>query len=194
MVETSQNSKQKRNKIILFVVIGLSVFCLVVCGVAYISLRQAAANIVKMDPEEGKNLASQITDYDLPSGYKEIGGTTLFGLVTAAISDEKNDQNTIWLVQAPSDNLPTPEKFLRDGIAYQSNNPITWTAEDVEVYMIRGEKTSITIYKGIAQDNQMYYAWTGNFKGKGGPALIVIVGPAEAWNENVAETFINSMR
>lgn len=194
MTETNQNAKQKRNKIILIVVIGLIALCLIVCGISYFGLRKAVSGMVQMDPEQGKNLATQITDYDLPKGYKEMGGTSLAGVITAAISDEQNDKNTIWLLQAPSDNLPAPEKFLRDAIAYQSNNPITWTKENVRIYTIRGEKTSITIFNGTTQDNQSYRAWAGKFTGKGGPALIVIVTPAETWDESVAENFINSMR
>jgi hypothetical protein len=193
MTETNQNSKQKRNKIILIVVIGLIALCLIVCGVGYFSLRKAVTNMVKVDPEQARSIANQISDYDLPSGYKEMSGTTILGVLTAAITDE-NEKNTIWLVQAPSDNLPAPEKFLRDAIAYQSNNPITWAAEDVKIFTIRGEKTSITIYTGVTQDNQKYHAWAGKFIGKGGPALIVIVGPDETWDESMAETFINSMR
>jgi len=194
MTEINQNAKQKQNKIILIIVIGLITLSLIVCGVAYFGLRKAVSNVVQMDPEQGKNLAIQITDYDLPDGYIEMGGATMVGVTTVAISDEQNDKNTIWLSQAPSNNLPAPEKFLQDAIVYQRNNPITWTSEDVRIYTIRGEKTSIAIYSGVTQDNLKYRAWAGKFIGKGGPALIVIVAPDETWDESVAENFINSMR
>ncbi len=190
---TNQNSKQKRNKIILSIVVGLIVLCLIICGVAYFGLQKTVSNMVQVDPEEGKKLAMQITDYDLPEGYKEMGGSTIMGVVTTAIADEENENNAIWLLQAPSDSLPTPEKFLRDAIAYQRNNPITWTQEDVKIYTIRGEKTAVTIYSGTTQDQQTYRAWAAKLTGKGGPALIVIVAPTETWNESVAEKFIVSM-
>jgi hypothetical protein len=195
MTESNQNpkQKQKRNKIIIIVVLGFVALCLIVCGAAYFSMRRAVTDIAKVDPEQAKNLAIQITDYDLPSGYKEFAGSTMLGVVTAIITD-KNELNTIFLVQAPSDNLPAPEKILRDTIAYQRNNPIVWTAEDVRIYTVRSEKISIKIYTGVTQDDLKYHAWAGKFKGKGGPALIVIVGPDETWDENMAEAFINSMR
>ncbi len=193
MIETNQNPNQKRNKIILIVVIGLIALCLIVCGVAYFSLRQTVTNMVEVDPEKAKSLATQITDYDLPTGYKEMVGTSTFGLITVAIMDEA-EKNTIWLLQSESGGLPDPEKFLQDGVAYQSNNPITWTSNDIQIYTIRDKESSITKYDGITQDGKEYHAWAGKFTGKGGNAIIVIVGPDETWDENMAETFINSMR
>jgi hypothetical protein len=171
MVETNPNPKQKRNKVILIIVLGFLVICVIICVVGYFSLRKSMANVIKVDPIQAKNIATQITDYELPNGYKEMAGTSVFGLLTAEISDEYN-KNTIWLVQAPSDGLPDPEKFLRNAIAYQKNNPINWTANDMKIFVIRNTKSSITSYSGITQDGKTYHAWAGKFIGKAGPGQL----------------------
>lgn len=191
MIETTPNPHQKRNKIILISILVFVVLCIIVCVVAYFGLQRAVTDMVKLDPEQARNTIVQITDYNLPPGYKEMAGTNIFGILTTAISDDKN---TIWLVQAPTDSLPTPEKFLQDAIAYQKDTPITWTAQDIKIYTIRAQKSSITIYQGVTKNNQKYRAWAGKFVGKGGPALIVVVGPQETWDESAAEAFIRSMR
>ena len=191
MTDVNQNPKQKRNKIILIVVV-IVVVCLVACGVAYFALRNAVTNAVQLDPAKIKSYASQITDYDLPVGYKEEGGTSTFGVISVIISDASR-QNMIYLIQAPN-NSTDPDNFLRTVVAYQKNNPITWTSIDAKVYAIRGTKSPITIYDGIAQNGQKYRAWIGKFTGRGGQAFIIIVGPSATWKDSVAEAFLDSMK
>lgn len=190
---TEVTSKQKRNRIILIVVLVFIVLCAVTCGVAYFALEKAIANTMKVEPEQAKNLATQIADYDIPAGYKEVMGSSTFGLTMAAIADS-TEKNMIWLIQSPSNRLPDPENFLQKGIAYEQNNPISWKSVDVFIYPIRGEKSSITKYDGTTKDGKRYHSWMGKFMGKGGNALLVIVGPDETWDEKAAEAFIRSMR
>jgi hypothetical protein len=193
MTGITTNPKQSRNKKILIAGIGVIALCLIVCGVAYFGFRGFVNRQVKVDPIEFRNLALQITDYALPRGYKEMGGSTLLGIVTAVITDE-TETNMIWLMQTPIGSLPDPQDYLQDAIASQYSNPVTWTAEDIQIYIVRGEKSSVTLYRGVAEDGKNYRAWAGKFAGKGGPAIFVIVGPQETWDEGVAETFIQSMR
>ncbi len=87
-----------------------------------------------------------------------------------------------------------PDTFLQRAITYERSNPITWTAVDVQVTTIRGEQSSITKYIGTARDGAQYQAWTGQFTGKGGPAMLAIVGAAGSWDETLAADFIASLR
>jgi len=193
-VRAGQHIQRKRNRIILIALVSLVAVCVVTCSVFKYGLRRAFADVVQIDSQQGRELAQQITDYDLPVGYQEVGGTAMLGIVTVMFFDEEHVRNAIWLVQTPHDSAPVAEQFLRDGIVYEADNPITWEAEDVESYTIRGKKTAITAYRGVTQDQQRYHAWAGNFEGKGGSALVVIVAPEETWDEDIAKAFINSMR
>ena len=194
MGESSQQLNHNQKKPSIFVALGFSLFCFLTLGVVYSYGRRAFTDIIKLNPQDGRILANQITDYDVPAGYTELGGVSILGIVMANIVEEENHKNAIWLVQAPNDNLPSPENFLRDMNAYPRNNAITWTTEDSKTYRVRDELREIRTYTGITQDNQNYRAWVGRFTGKGGPAFIVIVAQTEDWNDNLAESFINSMR
>ncbi len=190
---SAEKPNQNRNKLILAGVLGLIVLCFATCAAGYFVFQRSILNTFKIDPAQAKDLARQITDYDLPVGYQEAMGSSTFGITMATLSD-KNADNMIWLVQTQANRLPDAESFLSSGMKYEQNNPITWKSADVKVFTIRGEKSSITQYDGTAKDGKQYHSWAGKFKAKGGSGLLVIVGPDETWDETAAEAFIRSMR
>lgn len=152
-VRAGQHIQRKRNRIILIALVSLVAVCVVTCSVFKYGLRRAFADVVQIDSQQGRELAQQITDYDLPVGYQEVGGTAMLGIVTVMFFDEEHVRNAIWLVQTPHDSAPVAEQFLRDGIVYEADNPITWEAEDVEIYTIRGKKQRLQLIEVLLKIN-----------------------------------------
>lgn len=198
MIETTganPNLKPRQDKIRIIVIAVVIVFilCLITCGVVYFGLRKAASNVINTDPELTQNLASQITDYDLPAGYKELLGIELAGVITVGFINETTG-DVIYLAQSPLEGSLGIEDFLQKMSDSNRANPVTWTPAEVKTYPIRGEDAAITIYHGAAQDGQEYIAWGGRFTGGGGEAIVVMYGPAETWEDSRVEDFISSLR
>jgi hypothetical protein len=60
---------------------------------------------------------------------------------------------------------------------------------------IRGEQTTLSISEGTNDQGVSYRMANAKFQGNGqGPALFMIVEPAEQWDSQVVEDFIASIR
>jgi hypothetical protein len=194
MTDTTPNPPHRNNKKIILIVIGvIFVLCIISCGVAYFSLRGSLRHMVQTTPGQTKAIASQIADFDLPDGYHDVAGTTIFGIQEAIYTD-KTEKNYIMLIQSPSSGGIEPENILTQALAKQKGNSTTWTQEDIQIFTIRGEKSSVTIFSGVDKDGVKYHAWTGKFPGKSGTALFIIEGLDATLDAKVAEDFIKSLR
>ena len=60
---------------------------------------------------------------------------------------------------------------------------------------IRGQETTLSISEGTNEQGVMYRMANAKFQGDGeGPALFLIVGPADQWDVQLAEEFITSIQ
>jgi hypothetical protein len=195
MTEIGTNPAPKSNKTrIILIAAGIFVLlCAVVCAVIFFVARKAATELVKMDPGEAENLASKITDYELPSGFEAAVGTEIANIIMVGFINETTE-STIFLAQSPVQGSLSTEEMLSKIGGPNNNNPISWTPIDVRQYTIRGEESSIAVYEGTRQDGEEYTAWGGKFNGKGGEALVLIYSSAAEWDDSLAENFINSLR
>ncbi len=191
MTSVKRQSTSVITKLLLVILAGSVVICLTTWGAAFLIIRQIINQTrIAYEPEEAAKIAQEITDYDLPPGYHETVGSSAFGMVNLMLTGQ-DSTSTIWIIQSPKYGTIGPDMFLR---AYQTNYQINWETVDAKLVTVRGEKTSLTIFQGYSTDNQLYHAWVGSFKGRKGPAALIIFGPDETWDQAIAEDFINSMR
>jgi hypothetical protein len=64
----------------------------------------------------------------------------------------------------------------------------------VEEKTIRGEETQVAIYEGTDTNGIVLRQVITSFPGKDGTAMLMIMGPAELWDQDMIDAFIESIR
>jgi hypothetical protein len=162
-------------------------------------LVQFADNSTTEDPQEVAQIASEISDFDVPAGFD-----TQYGMKISTFSmvqyTTRNEENYIFLTQFPAGTSINVDEMMRQ-IKNSSRNPNSrWYNVDTELVekrpvTIRGEETTISISEGTSDQGELYRMADAIFQGRGeGPTLLMIVGPADQWNNALIEDFIASIR
>lgn len=151
------------------------------------------------DPQEVAQIASEIAAFDVPEGF-----STQYGMKISTFSlvqySTRNEENYIFLTQFPADTSINVDEMMRQ-IKSSSRNPDShWYNVDTEIIekrpiTIRGEVTSLSISEGTSDQGELYRMANATFQGRGeGPALLMIVGPADQWDAKTVDDFIASIR
>lgn len=162
-------------------------------------LVQFADNSTTEDPQEVAQIASEISDFDVPAGFD-----TQYGMKISTFSmvqyTTRNEENYIFLTQFPAGTSINVDEMMRQ-IKNSSRNPNSrWYNVDTELVekrpvTIRGEETTLSISEGTSDQGELYRMADAIFQGRGeGPTLLMIVGPADQWNNALIEDFIASIR
>lgn len=193
-------------KTILIVLGSLLLVC--GCGAAVIlatgawsigELVQWADQNTTEDPQEVAQIASEIADFEVPEGFTKQYGMKIatFSMVQYMTSGE---DTFIFVTQFPAGTSINPDEMMRE-IQNNSRNPnSTWYNNDTRIVeqkpvTVRGEETTLSISEGTNEQGVLYRMANAKFDGKGeGPALVMIVGPAEAWDTELVEDFIASIQ
>ncbi len=165
---------------------------LVLCCCALIGVTLSVKQSVATDPKEAASVANQISDFEIPAGYR-IHNTIALLMTTTAFIADKHGQNAIWLAQVSMGNGVDPDSYLLHSISVGKYKDVTWEVVETKPVTIRGEDTTLTVYSGTGPNNQKYHAWTASFTGKGGKAVLVILEPEEDWDEAAMQAFVASM-
>jgi hypothetical protein len=64
---------------------------------------------------------------------------------------------------------------------------------EVENRIIRGEEVEVTTYEGSDRSGDVVRQLITSFPGKDGIAMLMIMGPAQGWDEQVIDDFIASI-
>ena len=196
----------KTTKTILIVLGSLLVVC--ACGAAILvgtglwsfgKVVEFADNSTTENPQEVAQIASGIADFSLPEGY-----TTQYGIKIASFSmvqyTTRNEESYIFLTQFPAGTSINPDDMMRQ-VRDNSRNPNRpWYNTDTHLVeqkpvTISGEETILSISEGTNDQGEMYRLANAKFQGNGeGPALLMIVGPADQWDTTMVEDFIASIR
>jgi hypothetical protein len=86
-------------------------------------------------------------------------------------------------------------------IQNNSRNPnSTWYNNDTHIVeekpvTIRGEETTLSISEGTSEQGVLYRLANAKFQGNGeGPAVFMIVGPADEWDSQLVEDLLASIQ
>lgn len=196
----------KTTKTILIILGALLFIC--ACGAAVVLATGArsVAEIVKWadqntteDPQEVAKIASEIADYEIPESL-----TRQYGIKFATFSMvqymNSSEDMFLFVTQFPAGTSINPDEMMRE-IRNNSRNPNSpWYNTDTELVeqrkvTIRGEKTTLSISEGTNEQGETYRIANAKFKGNGaGPALFMIVAPADQWDDELLQDFIASIQ
>jgi len=203
MTTTEANNKNK-NK---WIWIGLGAAVLFCCGtvlVAGLVFWQAGKKIqegVSADPEAAAEAAHKIIDYDLPEGYQEQMAMEIvfysFVVIAPEGSSGMSNGPVFMLAQFQSGmvNQEQMEQQLRQSLEQQSSHPgLSMELVKMEEQTIRGEQTQVATYEGTDENGNVLRQVITSFPGKDGTAMLMIMGPAELWDQDLIDAFIESIR
>ena len=186
--------------------IGLGAAVLFCCGavlVAGLVFWQAGKKLqegMKTDPEAAAEAAHQIADYDLPEGYQEQVAMDImfysFVMIGPKAPSGSVNGPVFMLAQFQAGvNQEQMEEQLRQSLEQQAGNRgLNMSLVSVEEKTIRGEETQVATYEGSDENGFVMRQVITSFPGKDGTAMLMIMGPAELWDQDMVDAFIESIR
>ncbi len=191
-------------KIVLAVVGGLLLLgCLAALAMGALGARFFGQ---AMDPAKAREIALEVTDYELPSGYREMMGFSIMGAKMALIAPEgmvtatgggMPDNLLIMLMQAPAaaaDAADMREQMLQNMGSRFGMGGSDMKQVGTQAAVIRGQSVTLDVSEGATGDGTEVRMLSGVFEGKGGPSLVAIVAPIAAWDQTAVDAFLASMR
>jgi hypothetical protein len=183
-------------KIVVLALVAAFVGCGIIGLLAMFIAARTASNLVK-EGAEAATVAAEIADFDLPEGYEstfavDIGGTKMVTLEDASDSDAP----TIWMIESPRDidDFDT----LANTMASMTGAGTVDTSglEEVErrVVEVRGQAGTVTVREGSSETGGDVKQVQLEFVGKSGPALVLVVGSGENWDQTAIDAFVDSIR
>jgi len=198
------NVDEQGNKNTKWIWIGLgaaALFCLCAVAVAvfmFYKVGQRVKEGINVDPVSASKAAHEIVDYDLPPGYQEQAAMDLmvYKFVIIAPQTANNAGPMIMLAQFNAVGTD-PEQMaeqLRKSFEQQSGNRGTnMKVVEVKKMTIRGSEVSVATYEGTSENGNTLRQLITSFPGKAGTAMLIIMGDAQRWDQNLIDDFIESI-
>jgi hypothetical protein len=201
---TVTQANKNKNKWIWIGLGGALLFCLcavVVAGLVFMRIGQQFREGFKTDPQGASEAAHAIADYELPDGYQEEVAMDFFAysmvVITAdsSTSLSSSSKPIIMLAQFQfATNRKQMEEQMTRSIEQQpSRRGLQLEVVEVKTMTIRGEETEVTLLEGADDSGLVVRQLITTFSGKDGTAMLMIIGPAEHWDQEEVDKFIESI-
>jgi hypothetical protein len=197
------NEGTKKNNRGLWIGLGAAaLFCLCAVLVAVFLFMQLGRQFqqgFKTDPEAASEAAHAIVDYELPSGYQERMAMNFLVYSFVMIGPESPETTTGPLIMlAQFDPMGTSqeqmEQQIRQSFEQQAGRRgMKMELVEVEKLIIRGEEAEVATYEGTDESGAVIRQLITSFPGKDGTAMLMVMGPAEGWDQDVIDDFITSI-
>jgi hypothetical protein len=195
----------KTTKTILIVIAAVVLVCVclgaVVVATGLVSFNIFANQVqenVSENPEVAVRVGAEIADFEVPSGFGSPYSIH-FGDVTLIQYSTDSEKSYLLIAQFPegtSINIKEMLRIIQEGSGNPDSiwyNTDTTLVEEKSVN-IRGQVSTLQISEGTSSGGVVYRVATTQFQGRGGPALLLIGGQLEEWDEDMVEQFVSSIR
>lgn len=181
--------------------IALFLCCVAGLGVTLLGTRLIGRAVIT-DPDRSQAVGREIADYELPPGYKIMFATNVmrFKMVVIGPTTTTSDFLMFILMQFPGGMRVSREEMerqLEQAIARQPGMGMgSADMQDVgqEQVLIKGETVTMTVREGTMENGERLRQMSGIFEGRGGPAMLMITGMVDAWDQAMVDQFIASIR
>ncbi len=187
---------------IIGIVGGLVILCLCICIVGAVGMRMAGPLMQQMatmteDPQEVAQIAKGMVDYQLPHGYHEQFGMSVFGFDMVGFTPDSGSQ-VIMLMQFPEAlglSRADMEQQMEQSLQQQTGQ------EDIQMHVveeldttIRDQRVTMTVREGTNPDGTVFRQMSGVFEGKNGVVLLMIMAEKQHWDQRAVNAFFVSLR
>jgi hypothetical protein len=184
---------------LVLVAIVLFLCCVAGLGMTLLGTRLVGRAFIT-NPDRVRAVGREIADYDVPAGYDEMFAMNVLGMQMVAIGprDAAADTMAIMLAQFPAGvgfSQQEVERQMKQALARQIGlGGANMTVMGQEQVVIRGEPVTLTVREGATENGEPMRQITGLFQGKGGPAMLMVMGEANTWDQAMLDRFIASIR
>jgi hypothetical protein len=203
-IMTVTEANKNNNKRIWIGLGAAALFCLCAVGVAvllFVRIGQQFREGMKTDPQGASQAAHAIADYELPAGYEEKFAMDFFAYAMVMMGPKTSDSPSssgkpmIMLAQFQvATNQQQMEEQMRRSFEQQSGRRgLKMEVVEVRKMTIRGEEVDVTTFEGTDENGFVLRQVLATFPGKDGTALLMIMGPAQAWDKEEVDRFIESI-
>ena len=149
---------------------------------------------INSDSDKISKAASDIADFDLPSGYASEF-TAQLGNYTAVAYNPGDGHSHLYLIQSEKEtDSEKLAQMLTDLVPGSSDPNTRMTVIENRAVTIRGQAATVVVSEGINHEADTYRQITVAFQGKGGPALLVLSEPIERWNQSTVDDLLASIQ
>lgn len=154
----------------------------------------STVEVINDDHQRVTSAASEIADFDLPTGYGADFSARLMGYTVAAFNPG-DGYSHLYLIQSEDEADGEELAQMLDELAPGASDPQTrMTVVEIRPVTVRGQETTLVISEGVNSEGVAYRQAIVVFQGKGGPALLVLSEPVTRWNQETMDAFIASIR
>lgn len=189
----------RNTKIVVGIIAGILGVCCIIAIVAALVLPRMFENFADSvdDPAAAAEVASEIVDYDLPSGYEEQGAMNFLGFRMAFITGP-GEQSMIMLAEFPASLAGDEEQMqqqMRDAFANQTGSQnVNLEFVGTEDVTINGQEVALGTYEGTDDQGNTVRQILGVFETKSGsPGMLMIFGQQDNWDEGGISRFLDSL-
>jgi len=191
-------------KIALVVVVVLLVLCCMGGLGFYFITQRVVSQAVIDDPAKAASLGHEIVDYNLPDGYRELGGMNALVFKMIFIGPKSTNQDSMFMVlmQISAGANMSPEEMQRQmtqamqqqgqGRTMQTHVVGTQTAT------IKGQPVTLTVSEGeVTEGNDagtLFRQVIGVFPAKDGTAMLMAMGKKDTWDQATLDSFLASIK
>lgn len=194
-------------KIILIIVGAVLLVC--GCGAAVVfatgawsigEIIQWADQNTSENPQEVAQFAADIVSFDIPQGFDTHHYGMRLGDFTMVQYMTRDERSILFVTQFPAGTSINPDEMMRQ-IKENSRNPQSpWYNTHTELIeqktiTVRGQETILSISEGTNEQGVLYRVANAKFQGEGaGPALFMLIAPANEFDAQLLDDFIASIR
>ncbi|MEO5886180.1 MAG: hypothetical protein ABIQ77_00820 [Anaerolineales bacterium] len=199
MEETTGNNNNKR----IWIGLGAAaLFCLcavVAAGFTFFKVGQRVQEGMKTDPESASQAARAIVDYELPAGYQEQMSMDLLVYTFVMMGPEPQTSRSGPLIMLArfnemGANRDDMERQIQQSFEQQSGlRGLTMEIVDVRQVTIRGDEVDVTTFEGKDDNGSVMRQLVATFPAKNGTGMLMIMGPAQYWDKDVIDQFVESL-
>ena len=201
---TVTEANKNNNKWIWIGLGAAALFCLCAVGVAvlvFMRIGQQFSEGMKTDPQGASEAAHTIADYELPDGYQERVAMDFFVYTMVMIGPDSTPSSDsavgpmIMLAQFQmATNQQQMQEQMRRSFEQQSGRRgLKMEVVEVRKMTIRGEEVEVTTFEGTDENGFVMRQIFTTFPGKDGTAMLMIIGPAQTWDTEEIDQFIESI-
>jgi hypothetical protein len=198
-VEETTNNNNKR----IWIGLGAAaLFCLcavVAATFTFYKVGQRVQDGMKTDPESASQAAHAIVDYELPAGYQEQMSMDLMIYTFVMIGPEPQNSRSGPLIMLArfnemGANREEMERQIQQSFEQQSGlRGLAMKIVDVRKVTIRGDEVDVTTFEGKDDNGLVMRQLVTTFPAKNGTGMLMVMGPAQYWDEGVIDQFVESL-
>ncbi len=204
MTTTVEADKKNNSKWIWIGLGGAALFCLCAVGVAvflFARIGQQFAQGMKTNPEDAAKAAHTIADYELPAGYQEQVAMdfSIYSMVMIGSDSTSSSSSSIKPIimlaqfQVGANRQQMEQQIQRSFEQQSGQRGQTMKVVQTKKMTIRGEEVEVVTYEGTDNSGNAIRELITTFPGKGGTAMLMIMGSPEHWDQAEIDAFVASI-